>query len=159
MLSLKSTLNLLLVCTLFTACSTRETGYTKTQHSSQNNNYLSSFKKAYAHYKGTPYCYGGTTHRCIDCSAFVQKMYQEACHIKIPRTTHQQIKIGLHVKKKNLSTGDIVFFKTASKTLHSGIYLKDGEFIHASSSHGVIKSNLHNPYWNHAYLQARRILP
>jgi lipoprotein Spr/probable lipoprotein NlpC len=112
---------------------------------------------AYEKYAGVKYCYGGTNKSGIDCSALVQNIYKEAFGIHIPRTTKEQIKIGKKVSKKELREGDILFFRTSYKTLHSAIYLQKGEFIHASSKHGVSLSSIHNPYWRNKYLQARRI--
>ena len=94
----------------------------------------------------------------MDCSALVQRIYKEAFNIKLPRTTKEQIKVGKAVSKKALKEGDILFFKTSYNVLHSGIYLEKGEFIHASSTEGVILSNIHNPYWRAKYYQARRLL-
>jgi len=55
--------------------------------------------------------------------------------------------------------GDLVFFKTGSgeNGLHVGIYDTDNQFIHASTSQGVVKSSLDNVYWNKKFWQARRI--
>jgi lipoprotein Spr/probable lipoprotein NlpC len=114
---------------------------------------------AYKKWAGTHYCYGGENTKGIDCSALVQKIYKEAFNMDIPRTTKEQIKIGYKVSKSNLQEGDILFFKTSYKTLHSGIYLERGYFIHTSSKKGVTISTIHNPYWRAKYYQARRVLP
>jgi lipoprotein Spr/probable lipoprotein NlpC len=119
---------------------------------------LAKLYDLYEKYAGVKYCYGGTNQNGIDCSALVQNIYKEAFGITIPRTTKQQIKVGILVEKKSLKEGDILFFKTSYKNLHSAIYLEKGEFIHASSKHGVTRSSIHNPYWRARYLEARRIL-
>ena len=114
--------------------------------------------KVYEKYARVKYCYGGNDANGFDCSALVQRIYKEAFNINLPRTTHGQIKEGRRVSKSELKEGDILFFQTSYNVLHSGIYLERGEFIHASSRHGVILSNIHNPYWRAKYYQARRIL-
>ena len=113
---------------------------------------------AYTRWRGTYYCYGGTSHRCIDCSAFVQRIYKEEFGLRLPRTTKEQAKVGYYVKKRNLLAGDIVLFHTGYATHHSGIYIEKGKFLHVSSKYGVSISNIHNPYWREKYTQARRVI-
>ena len=112
----------------------------------------------YQKWYGVAYKYGGNSYNGVDCSALVQTLYYDAFGIKLPRTTKEQIKRGSFVGKSYLREGDIIFFKTGWNSLHSGIYLERGNFIHASSKHGVTISNLNNPYWKACYLQSRRVL-
>ncbi len=111
----------------------------------------------YQDWKGTPYRYGGTSRKGVDCSAFVQNTFHSQLGYKLPRTTRTQIKTGSKIAKSNLKVGDIVFFKTSSKSLHNGIYIGKSEFIHASSSKGVTISSLDNQYWQKTYLTSIRI--
>ncbi len=113
----------------------------------------------YKKWNHTPYKYGGTSKYGVDCSSLVQQVYFNALRVPVPRTTLLQSKIGYRVKKHSAQTGDLLLFKTGRHTRHSGIYLQDGDFINASSSHGVTISNLNNPYWRSKYWQTRRILP
>lgn len=108
---------------------------------------------------GAPHELGGTTLRGIDCSAFVQKVYERAFSLQIPRTTREQLHAGTRVQRRDLRPGDLVFFNPPTKTRHVGIYLNDGEFAHASSSQGVTISELDQEYWDQSYLTSRRILP
>lgn len=158
---------LLTIALLFLACSTTQPKYKKlppqqTKKRSYNlhkkNFVTTTLYKEYEKWAGVQYCYGGTSKKGMDCSALVQRIYKEAFNIKLPRTTIEQIKVGKAVSKKALKEGDILFFKTSYNVLHSGIYLEKGEFIHASSTEGVILSNIHNPYWRAKYYQARRLL-
>lgn len=107
----------------------------------------------------TPYRYGGTTHRGVDCSGFVWLTFRDRFGIQLPRTTAAQTKIGTRIDKDDLLPGDLVFFKTGSgeNGLHVGVYDTNNRFIHASTSQGVIRSSLNNVYWKKVYWQARRI--
>ena len=122
----------------------------------------SSIKKAlYAEYKkwyGVKYCYGGTNKNGVDCSALVQIIYKDAFNLKVPRTTKNQAHAGYQVKKRNIKEGDLVLFKTGWNSRHSGIYMEHGNFLHASTKHGVTISSLNNPYWKTKYWQTRRVL-
>lgn len=101
----------------------------------------------YANWKGAPYQYGGLSKRGIDCSGFVQITFQNQFGRHLPRTTQQQAKVGSAISKSQLQAGDLVFFKTGYNKRHVGIALGNSEFMHASTSKGVIISNLENSYW------------
>ena len=156
----------LLLALLFTACSTTSHSYKKlptqkkkVSYTLQKQNFVTkALYKEYKKWAGVKYCYGGEDRNGIDCSALVQTIYKEAFNIKLPRTTTLQIKQGRKVTKSSLKEGDILFFKTSYNTLHAGIYLEKGKFIHTSSKYGVILSNIHNPYWRAKYYAARRLL-
>lgn len=112
-----------------------------------------------AQWYGTPYRYGGLDRRGIDCSGFVYLTFRDRFGLQLPRTTQAQTSQGTRVDRDALLPGDLVFFKTGSGSdgLHVGIYDKDDQFIHASTSRGVMRSSLDNVYWKRAYWQARRI--
>lgn len=112
----------------------------------------------YLKWHGVLYKFGGSSKNGIDCSALVQNLYQDAFGIKIPRTTKEQIRYGQFIGKNRLREGDIIFFKTGWSSMHSGIYLERGNFIHASTKHGVTISNVNNPYWKSKYLKSKRLL-
>ncbi len=114
-------------------------------------------KQQYESWRGVPYRLGGMSRAGVDCSGFVQLTFKNKLGIKIPRSTEAQSKIGIPVDRRELETGDLVFFKTSWKKGHVGIYLNNGFFLHASTSRGVMISNLENPYWRRAYWMSRRI--
>ena len=123
-----------------------------------NNSY--ELDQLYAHYrkwKGTPYKFGGVTRSGIDCSGFVFITYEKKFAFSLPRDTLGQVKEGKWIPKKDLKTGDLIFFRTGSNTRHVGIYLEKGTFMHASSSRGVTISKLNTKYWKKRYWQSRRM--
>ncbi|MBR9875360.1 MAG: hydrolase [Vibrionaceae bacterium] len=113
--------------------------------------------KFYNEWHGTPYRLGGTQKSGIDCSAFVQKAFVEAYQLALPRTTRQQSKQGVELGWNEAKQGDLVFFKTRRTTYHVGIYLGNKQFMHASTSKGVIISRIDNPYWASKFWQIRRV--
>lgn len=100
---------------------------------------------------------GGLSKHGIDCSGFVYVTFRSKLGCNVPRTTELQVKTGRKVDRNNLRVGDLVFFQTSLFYNHVGIYLGDSEFLHASSSRGVIISNLNETYWKKRYWTARRI--
>lgn len=110
-------------------------------------------------YIGVPYVWGGSSPSGFDCSGYVQYVFQQH-GIKLNRTARTQYEHGVYVSRSNLKPGDLVFFENTYTTgiSHLGIYIGNGEFIHASSSKGVTISQLSNSYWNSRYYGARRIL-
>jgi len=111
-------------------------------------------------YLGTPYRGRSHSEKGLDCSEFVQRVYDEFGNIQLPRTAEKQFQVGYAVRKSQLRYGDLVFFNTGrSSPSHVGIYVGYSEFAHASSSSGVIISSLKEKYWSRRYLGARRILP
>ncbi|HCA41921.1 MAG TPA: hypothetical protein DEP28_01565 [Bacteroidetes bacterium] len=111
-------------------------------------------------YLNTPYLWGGTSKRGIDCSAFCQTVMYQALGISIPRTSLEQSKVGVDVAPEDLKFGDLVFFDTMNKgrVSHVGIYLEDGYFIHSGSKTGVIVASLNSDFYARTYLKAKRVI-
>ena len=116
-----------------------------------------SLRDAAPRWLGIPYRWGGDSRRGIDCSAFVQQYVRENLAVELPRTTAGQRYEGLPIERDELRAGDLVFFRRRG-IRHVGVYLSDGEFIHASSSRGVTVSELDNDYWTRHYWMSRRIV-
>ena len=97
-----------------------------------------------------PYVYGGTTMRGIDCSAFTQCFYKEIFDKKLPRTAREQFKHTNRIDKDSLQMGDLVFFssKLSPSGWHVGVYLWNGEFVHAANRKDDIKISC---LWDSSY--------
>jgi len=116
----------------------------------------SSLTRSAMRFLGTPYSFGGTSTRGFDCSGFVQHVFA-LMGVHLPRTADAQYDAGRAIAGA-MRPGDLVFFQTyAAGVSHVGIYLGDDRFVHASSSHGVTVSSLHESYWAARYLGAKRV--
>jgi cell wall-associated NlpC family hydrolase len=106
---------------------------------------------------GTPYVYGGESRNGIDCSSFVQHVFR-ANGVSLPRTAAQQAKVGTPIAMTDLQTGDRLYFSSSRTYIdHTGIYIGNGKFIHASGSRrGVTISDLSESFYQRIYVGARR---
>ena len=105
---------------------------------------------------GVPYVFGGTSTSGFDCSGFVQHVFA-MMHIALPRTADAQYDVG-RATRGGPRAGDLVFFDTYGGVSHVGIYLGEGRFVHASSSHGVMVSKLSDSYWAARYVGSKRLI-
>lgn len=108
---------------------------------------------------GTRYRFGGTSRSGLDCSAFVQKVFNEM-EVNLPRTAREQFERGELVTRGDMQKGDLVFFRTyASFPSHVGIYLGNNRMIHASSrDRRVVISSVDTPYYRSRFIGAKRVV-
>ncbi|NJC89389.1 MAG: LysM peptidoglycan-binding domain-containing protein [Desulfuromonas sp.] len=118
----------------------------------------SALEKVAFNYLSTPYRFGGSSRRGIDCSSFVQQVFRDM-DVQLPRSAREQFRVGEKVERDQLEKGDLLFFRTYARfPSHVGIYLGDGKMIHASSrSHRVVVTSIDHPYYRKRFIGAKRI--
>ena len=106
-------------------------------------------------YVGTPYARGGASPAGFDCSGFVMFVYGRS-GVRLPHNADKQYQLGLAVSRDALAPGDIVFFDGLR---HSGIYIGDLRFVHATKPGDVVKvSRLDEAWYRRRWVGARRLL-
>ncbi len=107
---------------------------------------------------GTPYRFGGSSKKGIDCSAFTKQLYSQVFNLDIKRNSRDIFSMVSPVSKDDLKEGDLVFFKIHSRSIsHIGIYLGNNRFAHASMK-GVAISSLDDPYYSRYFYKGGRVL-
>lgn len=103
---------------------------------------------------GVPYKYGGNDRQGVDCSGLVLQVYKDALGIPLPRNSREQQDYCTAIAKGSLIPGDLIFFATGKdkqRVSHVGIFIGDNLMIHASSSKGVILSDINSQYYARTY--------
>ena len=115
-----------------------------------------------ARWLGVPHRLGGLSKRGVDCSGFVTIVYQRIYGKKLARSAADMLKRDCkRIRRGQLREGDLVFFYTGrgrkKRPNHVGIYLKNGKFIHTSTSKGVMVSSLSEPYYLRTWMCGGRV--
>ncbi|WP_159019237.1 C40 family peptidase [Algibacter sp. L3A6] len=115
-------------------------------------------------FEGVRYKWGGTTKAGMDCSGLIYESFR-AYDVNLPRISRDMAKRGDKINLKDVLKGDLLFFKTGNRRNainHVGLIVSiennNIEFIHATSSKGVMTSWINETYWHKAFYEARRIL-
>lgn len=108
---------------------------------------------------GAPYKWGGSTPSGTDCSGMVMTIYKNASDIQLPHNADLMFKTTMEITVRDLVFGDLVFFSSngGASATHMGMYIKNGYFVHASSSRGVILSKLRDKPYRNQFIGARRV--
>jgi hypothetical protein len=118
------------------------------------------FEDEVKEYLGTPYRKGGVSKKGMDCSGFARMVYDRLLGLDLPHRSGDQFQSSelQKIDRHELQTGDLVFFanKKKKRINHVGVYLSDGQFIHASSSEGIIVSSLNDKYWKKRFVGSKR---
>lgn len=138
------------------------TTQTTTESTAEENSKGQEIVEYAKQYLGCPYVYGGSGDKSFDCSGFTMYVYKKFGYA-LSHSATAQSKVGTYVAKEDLQAGDLVFFldyETMDGIGHCGIYIGNGEFIHASSGSGycVKISNLLTGSYNTRYATARRLI-
>ncbi|EQA61598.1 C40 family peptidase [Leptospira alexanderi] len=133
----------------------------KTEWGTLNSSNLLSVVKEWL---GTPYYWGGTSKKGVDCSGFTFSSLTDkrvGVPVKIvPRLGREQAKSGSNVSHSNLRAGDLIFFSASpnqSKITHVGLVISEKEFAHASSTRGVVIDKISMKWWLDRYVTSRRL--
>ncbi|MBL7923900.1 MAG: C40 family peptidase [Bacteroidia bacterium] len=108
---------------------------------------------------GTPYKFAGNCEKGIDCSGFVNVLFDRVYGKHIGARNSAEIFEQVHkIDKHDIREGDMVFFRIHKRRIsHIGLYLGDNKFVHASTSRGVIISDLNDPYYKKYFAGAGRL--
>jgi len=108
---------------------------------------------------GTPYRYSGSCEKGIDCSGFVNVLYDRVFGKRIGARNSAEIYSSVYkLDLSELKEGDLVFFRIYRKRIsHVGLFLGNNKFVHASTSKGVIISDLNEPYYRKYFAGAGRL--
>lgn len=109
---------------------------------------------------GKPYVWGAEGPNSFDCSGLVYYVYGQH-GIKMPRTSREQANVGTTISQSQLQPGDLIFSSTdgSGGVNHVGIYIGNGQMIHAPNSNDVVKTtNINSSYWQNTYVKAKRVL-
>ena len=129
----------------------------------ESNNNKSSLV-SYAKTKlGKPYVWGAQGPNSFDCSGFTYYVFKNKAGIILPRTSSAQSKYGTYVSRNNLRAGDLVFFDTNGanngQVSHVGLYIGNGQMIHASySQKKIVIDNFNSSYFKRTFVNGRRVL-
>lgn len=135
--------------------------YSETNNAPKTSENIINYAKQF---EGVRYKWGGTSKSGMDCSGLIFESFR-AYNVLLPRISRDMAKRGNKISLKNVTKGDLLFFKTGNRRNsinHVGLIIaienNDIEFIHATSSKGVITSWLNETYWLKSFFEARRIL-
>ena len=110
----------------------------------------------YQAWKGVPHRIGGTDRRGVDCSGLMQAVFRDGFQLELPRRSIDQSHLGQPVDRSAMLPGDLLFFLDKGGD-HIGVLVTRMQFLHSTTSQGVVISELDN-YWNPRLLRVRRIL-
>ncbi|MGA1370546.1 MAG: C40 family peptidase [Pseudomonadales bacterium] len=107
---------------------------------------------------GVPYRYGGAAPTGFDCSGLVWYAHLQA-GIPVPRTAAEQLRTSRTLSGEPLRPGDLLFFDTSWRSGHVGIYVGEGDFVHApSSGKQVMRSTIREGYFSRRLRSAGRFI-
>lgn len=107
---------------------------------------------------GVPYKYGGCQKTGVDCSCFTSLLCEKVYQLKIPRSASDMYKECLKLTPNEMREGDLVFFKIDGNSIsHVGVYLRNKQFVHSSTSRGVIINSMDEAYYKKFFHSGGRV--
>lgn len=107
---------------------------------------------------GTRYRYGGESKKGIDCSGFTGIIYENVYKRSLPRDSRSMYKMTKPISREEMKEGDLLFFRIRrGQVSHVGVYLGNNKFVHASTTQGVIISDLREDYYRRYFYKAGRL--
>lgn len=110
---------------------------------------------------GIPYRYGGNTPQGgFDCSGLVDYVFRDAAGVALPRTSAQMSELGTRkLAIDTLQSGDLVFFASAGRVSHVGIYVGKRRFVNAPNTGGTVRlDSLDSAWWRQHFVYGKRVL-
>ncbi|HHV17249.1 MAG TPA: peptidoglycan endopeptidase [Thermoanaerobacterales bacterium] len=106
---------------------------------------------------GTPYKSAGSSQEGFDCSGFTSYVYKQY-NINLPRVAKDQYNFGKAVSTSEAKPGDLVAFSYNGNIHHVGIYMGNDEFIHSSSTEGIVITKTSDTYWGPRLVGYSRVI-
>lgn len=109
---------------------------------------------------GTPYHWGGNTPNSgFDCSGLVTYIFRDAASVILPRQSAAMGSIpGRELSRRQLQSGDLVFFAGGRSISHVGVYVGENQFVHAPNSGGTVRlDNLDGAWWKDHFVYGKRV--
>lgn len=109
---------------------------------------------------GTPYHWGGNTPTSgFDCSGLVTYIFRDAAAVRLPRQSSLMGEIrGRKLSRRQLQSGDLVFFAASRSISHVGVYVGEQRFVHAPNSGGTVRlDSLDSAWWKDHFVYGKRV--
>ncbi len=154
----------MLVAIAFTSCKSTSSVANKNESKRESKTLANHLVEKATDNIGVRYKAGGTTKSGFDCSGLVYTTF-ESENISLPRSSHEQAKIGKVIPLTDAKKGDLIFFKTnkSRQINHVGLITEvnsdEIKFVHSSTSKGVIISSTKEPYYKNSFEQVNRVIP
>lgn len=110
---------------------------------------------------GVPYLYGGNDRDGVDCSGLTCRVFVDGASIYLPRSSREQAEFARRIDRSKMRPGDLVFFvsqRGGDRINHVALYIGDNKVIHATTSRGVIISDLSERYWAEHFFCCGRVI-
>lgn len=160
---MKKILVFLLLTVAFTSCKSTSNAVNKKETKKENKYIVNHLIENATDNIGVKYKAGGTTKSGFDCSGLVFTSF-ESENIKLPRSSYEQSKIGKIINIDDAQKGDLIFFKTnkSRQINHVGLITEvksdEIQFVHSSTSKGVIISSTKESYYKNSFAQINRVV-